>query len=79
MDRAAPALPPHDDRGPLAAFAALVLLPIALLALAGTLPGPAASPASVAPVETARRRKIAWKIGHVPSLTLGGGVRKPGQ
>ena len=53
MDRAAPALPPHDDRGPLAAFAALVLLPIALLALAGTLPGPAASPASVAPVETA--------------------------
>ena len=55
MDRAAPALPPHDDRGPLAAFAALVLLPIALLALAGTLPGPAASPASVAPVETAER------------------------
>ena len=53
MDRAAPALPPPDDRGPLAAFAALVLLPIALLALAGTLPGPAASPASVAPVETA--------------------------
>lgn len=53
MDRAAPALPPHDDRGPLAAFAALVLLPIALLALAGTLPGSAASPASVAPVETA--------------------------
>ena len=53
MDRAAPALPPHDDRGPLAAFAALVLLPIALLALAGTLPGNAASPASVAPVETA--------------------------
>ena len=38
MDRAAPALPPPDDRGPLAAFAALVLLPIALLALAGTLP-----------------------------------------
>ncbi|KZX54381.1 cell wall hydrolase [Erythrobacter sp. HI00D59] len=46
-------MPPHDDRGPLAAFAALVLLPIALLALAGTLPGPAASPASVAPAETA--------------------------
>ena len=53
MDRAAPALPPHDDRGPLAAFAALVLLPIALLALAGTLPGPAASPPPVSPVGTA--------------------------
>ncbi len=53
MDRAAPALPPHDDRGPLAAFAALVLLPIALLALMGGLPAPAASPASVAPVATA--------------------------
>lgn len=53
MDRAAPALPPHDDRGPLAAFAALVLLPIALLALAGTLPGPAASPPPISPVEAA--------------------------
>ena len=53
MDRAAPALPPPDDRGPLAAFAALVLLPIALLALAGTLPGPAASPPPVSPVGTA--------------------------
>ncbi|MEC9150618.1 MAG: hypothetical protein VX400_04560, partial [Pseudomonadota bacterium] len=52
MDRAAPALPPPDDRGPLAAFAALVLLPIALLALAGTLPGPAASPPPISPVET---------------------------
>ena len=52
MDRAVPALPPPDDRGPLAAFAALVLLPIALLALAGTLPGPAASPPPISPVET---------------------------
>ena len=33
----------------------------------------------IAPVETAGRRKVAGKIGHVPSLTLGGGVRKPGQ
>ena len=53
MDRAAPALPPHDDRGPLAAFAALVLLPIALLALMGGLPAPAASPPPISPVETA--------------------------
>ena len=53
MDRAAPALPPHDDRGPLAAFAALVLLPIALLALMGGLPAPAASPPPISPVEAA--------------------------
>ena len=53
MDRAAPALPPHDDRGPLAAFAALVLLPIALLALMGGLPAPTASPPPISPVETA--------------------------
>ncbi|MED5207424.1 MAG: cell wall hydrolase, partial [Pseudomonadota bacterium] len=53
MDRAAPALPPPDDRGSLAAFAALTLLPFALMALMGGLPAPAASPASVAPVETA--------------------------
>lgn len=53
MDRAAPALPPHDDRGPLAAFAALTLLPFALLALMGGLPGPVASPPPISPVETA--------------------------
>ena len=53
MDRAAPALPPHDDRGPLAAFAALVLLPIALLALMGGLPAPTASPPPISPVEAA--------------------------
>ncbi|WP_306096990.1 cell wall hydrolase [Qipengyuania flava] len=53
MDRAAPALPPHDDRGPLAAFAALTLLPFALLALMGGLSTPAASPPPIAPVETA--------------------------
>ncbi|HCS17185.1 MAG TPA: cell wall hydrolase [Erythrobacter sp.] len=53
MDRAAPALPPHDDRGPLAAFAALTLLPFALLALMGGLPAPTASPPPISPVETA--------------------------
>lgn len=52
MDRAAPALPPPDDRGPLAAFAALVLLPIALVALMGGLPAPTASPPPISPVET---------------------------
>ncbi|MEC7623691.1 MAG: hypothetical protein VYA25_05860, partial [Pseudomonadota bacterium] len=52
MDRAAPALPPHDDRGPLAAFAALTLLPFALLALMGGLPAPTASPPPISPVET---------------------------
>ncbi|WP_226697227.1 cell wall hydrolase [Qipengyuania flava] len=53
MDRAAPALPPHDDRGPLAAFAALTLLPFALLALMGGLPAPTASPPPISPVEAA--------------------------
>ena len=53
MDRAAPALPPHDDRGPLAAFAALTLLPFALLALMGGLPAPTASSPPISPVEAA--------------------------
>lgn len=53
MDRAAPALPPPDDRGSLAAFAALTLLPFALLALMGGLPAPTASPPPISPVEAA--------------------------
>lgn len=53
MDRAAPALPPPDDRGSLAAFAALTLLPFALLALMGGLPAPTASSPPISPVEAA--------------------------
>ncbi|MEC7162214.1 MAG: cell wall hydrolase, partial [Pseudomonadota bacterium] len=47
------ALPPPDDRGSLAAFAALTLLPFALLALMGGLPAPTASSPPISPVEAA--------------------------